>query len=56
MSKANPIRRRSPKLAQTRDVIEGQTVTLTGQGTDSDGTVGVHHWSQTSGTQVELAG
>ena len=36
-------------------VDENTTVTLTGTGTDSDGTIAAYRWTQTSGTTVTLA-
>lgn len=36
-------------------VVEGNSVSLTGSGTDSDGTIASYKWTQTAGTAVTLA-
>jgi len=36
------------------NIDEGSTVSLTGSGTDSDGTISSYSWSQTSGISVTI--
>jgi hypothetical protein len=38
-----------------QDVFEGKTVSLSGSGTDSDGTIASYAWTQLSGTNVALS-
>ena len=43
-----------PDAGEDQSVTEGDTVTLSGSATDSDGTIASYLWAQTSGTQVSL--
>ena len=51
-----PVNQAPSVSAQDQQVTEGQQVSITANGTDSDGTISSYQWSLISGEQVTLSG